>query len=90
MGHLIPRTTFEVASAKILDVEGMFCICSQLGADNCRDITVKNNIAGGGLYAGFLYYGHSCNQDGSHLANNTAHSLNGVKSGHGLILFTGN
>ena len=43
MGEIPHRTTMETGD-KVLDVEGMYAICST--ADDCQDIFVNNNIDG--------------------------------------------
>jgi hypothetical protein len=48
------------AGNKFVDKEGCFSICAYNGPEVCPDISIKNSIAAGCTYAGFVVPGHTC------------------------------
>lgn len=71
-----------------MDKAGLVAVCSA-DESKCTDVWVTNNIAAGGIYAGFIVPGHEC---GNYAANkfygNVAHSIGGVnKMGHGILIY---
>jgi hypothetical protein len=46
---------------------------------------VRNNIASGAIYAGFVMPGHECGVENDRYYGNVAHSIKGIMSGHGLF-----
>jgi len=48
----------------LVDKRGMFIICAydSWPQSGCSDITVTNNIVGGGAYAGFVVPSHECGE----------------------------
>lgn len=59
IGHVVMRTTFEAGDG-LLDKEGCVAVCAHSASDNCKNIEMQRNIAGGCAYAGFLTKGHTC------------------------------
>jgi len=53
VAHITERETFT-AGDNMVDRRGLFAICSYFEGDSCTDISVYNNIAAGGAYAGFV------------------------------------
>jgi len=48
----------------LVDKEGCFSICAYDVKDKCYDIRVRNNIAAGSSYAGFvLGVGYKCGEE---------------------------
>jgi hypothetical protein len=48
----------------LVDKEGGFSICAYDLKDKCYDIRLRNNIAAGGSYAGFvLGVGYKCGEE---------------------------
>jgi len=47
---------------------------------------MRNNIAAGVVYGGFVTIGHNCGDYSSRFEGNVAHSVKGIKSGHGLYM----
>lgn len=43
-------------------------------------------MAAGGVYGGFVIPGHDCGDYSSKYEGNVAHSIKGIKSGHGLYM----
>lgn len=87
LGHFIDRTTIETTAESYVDPAGGFCICSYLGGP-CPDIKVTNNIAGGGVFAGFILPALDCgDDDNQNFRGNVAHSMYGVESGVGGWIF---
>ena len=65
-------------------------ICSYFydDGDVCFDLHIKNNIVGGAQYMGYGAPGHNCGDySGDNFVNNTAHSIDGAKSGMGAYIF---
>jgi hypothetical protein len=86
MGGTVDRTTFESLDQKV-DKAGLFAICSKDGSI-CTDVIVTNNIAAGGIYAGFIVPGHDCGDSAnSKFKGNVAHSIAGPKMGHGALIY---
>jgi hypothetical protein len=70
-----------------VDKSGAFSICAYNGPDAaCTDIKVRNNLAAGSVYGGFVTIGHDCGDYSSRFEGNVAHSIKGFKSGHGLYM----
>lgn len=85
-GGSVERTTFESLD-KIVDKACIVCVCSY-EMSQCSDITVTNNIAAGGIYAGFIAPGHDCGDSAnSKFYGNVAHSMGGPKMGHGILFY---
>lgn len=54
----------------------------------CVDVTVTNNIAAGGIYAGFVVAGHACGDyENRKFYGNVAHSIAGPDMGYGIIVY---
>jgi len=67
-------------------VRGGFAICP-LRSAVCEDIIVRNNIASGVTFAGFMVFGDECGETNQGLFyNNVAHSSNGERGGYGAII----
>jgi len=89
LGHVVDRTTIE-AGDKFIDKAGGFSICAYFGPDSiCSNIVVKNNLAAGVVYAGFVGgMGHACGDYSTYtFKDNVAHSVIGIKSGAGAYIF---
>lgn len=89
MGQIVERETFSVIGSQA-DKRGMFIVCAYLSwPQTCTNVTVTNNIAGGGTYAGFVVPGHACGASETQTVfkNNVAHSIHGFKGGHGAIIY---
>jgi len=56
---IVERETLEYDSDHIVDKGGGYSICA-LDKSPCSDIKVRNNIAAGVVYAGFITIGHDC------------------------------
>jgi hypothetical protein len=68
------------------DPEGVFSICSMEATnENCKGLLMRNNIAAGGNYGGFLTHGHDCDDHDGPYVGNVAHSIQGV-AGMGLYM----
>jgi hypothetical protein len=83
VGGIVERSTIE-ADPTMVDKGGAYAICTYFEPDTCYDITVTNNIAGGATYVGFATPGHDCG-DYTKFFGNVAHSIKGLRAGHGLI-----
>jgi len=81
---IVDRSTVE-GDPKMVDKGGAFSICAYFEKDVCSDIRVRNNIAAGAIYGGFVTYGHKCGEYGT-MSGNVAHSIKGLKAGHGLVM----
>jgi len=83
---VVDRTTTE-AGDKFVDKSGGFSICAYDPPDsNCLDIKVRRNLAAGVVYAGFVMTGHDCGDTSGKYDGNVAHSVIGIKSGHGAFI----
>lgn len=82
VGGIVERTTLD-ADGPMVDYGGGFSICALSGAEGCSDISVKNNLAAGVPYGGFVTIGHDCG-DYESMTGNVAHSVRGLLAGHGL------
>jgi predicted chitinase len=71
----------------IVDKGAGYSICA-LDNAACTDIKVRNNIAAGVVYAGFVTVGHECG-DYNRFDGNVAHSVKGLMAGHGLYFKQG-
>jgi hypothetical protein len=86
VGAIVQRTTIE-ATKKLVDKMGGISICAYFGADPaCKDLKVRNNIVAGAPYGGLVIPGHDCGDYSGKYGGNVAHSIRGVKSGHGLVM----
>lgn len=86
VGGSVERTTFESLD-KVVDKAGLICVCSY-EMSQCSDVTVTNNIAAGGIYAGLIIPGHKCGDyDNNKIYGNVAHSTGGPDMGHGIIFY---
>lgn len=83
---IVERETLEYDSDHIVDKGGGYSICALSGS--CSDIRVRNNIAAGVVYAGFVTIGHACGEY-DRMDGNVAHSVKGLKAGHGLYFKQG-
>jgi hypothetical protein len=79
---IVERTTLEYDGGHIVDLGGGYSICA-IDTASCTDIKVRNNIAAGVVYAGFVTVGHDCG-DYKKFDGNVAHSVKGLSSGIGL------
>lgn len=83
---VVDRTTLE-SGDQAVDKAGAFSICAYNGPDAaCNDIKLRNNLAAGSVYGGFVTIGHDCDDYSSRYEGNVAHSIHGIKSGHGLYM----
>jgi hypothetical protein len=86
LGGIVDRTTVEAGDG-FVDKAGGFAICSYPKRHSCGPMQVTNNIVGGSVYAGYVGPGHACGDDKSlTFRNNHAHSIKGIKSGHGAFM----
>lgn len=86
VGGTVERTTFESLDQKV-DKAGLVAVCSK-DISLCEDVYVTNNIAAGGIYAGFIAPGHDCGDSAnSKFYGNVAHSIGGPKMGHGILIY---
>ena len=86
VGGTVERTTFESLDQKV-DKAGLVTVCSYEGT-KCSDLYVRNNIAAGGIYAGFVAPGEKCDDYENHKFNgNVAHSIGGPDMGYGIIIY---
>lgn len=69
-----------------MDKGGGYSICALSSCGS--DIKVRNNIAAGVVYAGFVTIGHACGEYNT-MDGNVAHSVKGLKAGHGLYFKQG-
>lgn len=86
VGGIVKRETLE-ATDQLIDKEGAFSICAYFEPDTaCKDIYMRNNIAAGSVYGGFMTMGHKCDDYTSRFEGNVAHSVKGsIDSGLGLF-----
>jgi len=70
---------------KFVDKEGCFSICAYNGPEVCPNISIKNSVATGCTYAGFVVPGHKCGLSATQqvFRNNVAHS----SEGSGAVIF---
>lgn len=86
VGGSVERTTFESLDQKV-DKAGLVTVCSY-EMTKCTDVYVTNNIAAGGIYAGFVVAGHACGDyENSKFYGNVAHSIAGPDMGYGIIVY---
>jgi hypothetical protein len=83
VGGILERTTVEI-DPKSVDKGGAYSICAYFEKDICTDVFVRNNIAGGAPYAGFVMPGNDCGDYNSNYGN-IAHSIKGLLAGHGVM-----
>jgi hypothetical protein len=86
--RVVQRTTIGT-DEPVEDKSGGFCICSYMdSSDSCTDLTVKNNIATGVVFAGFVAPGDKCGESNyGAFYNNVAHSTGGPKYGFGALIY---
>jgi hypothetical protein len=86
--RVVQRTTIGT-DEPVEDKSGGFCICSYFdSSDSCTDLTVKNNIAAGVVFAGFVAPGDKCGETNfGGFYNNVAHSTGGPKYGFGALIY---
>lgn len=84
VASIVERTTLE-ADLHSVDKGGAFSICAYWEPDSCSDIKVRNNLAAGAVYGGFVTPGHDCG-DYDTYGGNVAHSIKGLMAGHGLMM----
>jgi len=84
---IVERETLEYDGGHIVDKGGGYSICA-LDSAKCTNIKVRNNIAAGVVYAGFITVGHDCG-DYNKFDGNVAHSVKGLMAGHGLYFKEG-
>ena len=60
----------------LIDKEACVSLCAYNGPDDCTDIKIRNSIAGGCAYAGFIQVGHDCDNSDTqdNFRGNVAHS----------------
>jgi hypothetical protein len=81
---IVDRTTLD-ATGNLVDKAGGVSVCAYFGDDpSCVDLKVRNNIVAGSVYGGFVMPGHDCGNYDGRYSGNVAHSIHGIKSGHGL------
>lgn len=86
VGGIVHRTTLETGDM-VLDKEAAYSICAYSEPDSaCTDITVKNNLAAGSVYSGFVMIGNECGDTSGRFSGNVAHSIKGPSSGQGLYV----
>jgi hypothetical protein len=68
------------------DKRGGFAICSYF-TSACTDVKIKNNIATGVTFAGFIVPGDDCETTDSKFSNNVAHSTAGTLGGFGALIY---
>lgn len=78
------RTTLD-SDLHTVDKGGGFSICALQSGDPCTDVRVRNNIAAGTPYAGFVTVGHECGKYDM-MGGNVAHSIKGLLAGHGAYI----
>jgi hypothetical protein len=69
----------------MVDRAGAISICAYGGMEDCVDMYVRNNLVAGSVYGGFVMPGHACGAENTRYYGNVAHSMKGIKSGHGLF-----
>lgn len=84
---MVERTTFS--GQGLVDIEGGYSVCAYRWPDQCSDVSVTNNIAAGVRYAGFVVPAHDCDSQGTQsvFRGNVAHSVSGMASGEGLVVY---
>lgn len=88
MIRVTARTTLGT-DEPVEDPSGGFCICSIFAtSEQCSDIKVKNNIASGVIFAGFIAPGDKCGETNyGNFYKNVAHSTGGPKYGFGALIY---
>ena len=76
LASIVERETLEYDGGHIVDLGGGYSICA-IDTASCTDIKVRNNIAAGVVYAGFVTVGHECG-DYNKFDGNVAHSVKGL------------
>lgn len=82
VGGIVERTTLDF-DGPMVDKGGGYSICALKDGDPCTDVRVRNNIAAGTPYAGFVTVGHDCGKYDM-MGGNIAHSIKGLLAGHGV------
>jgi hypothetical protein len=83
VANIIDRTTVE--ALQLVDKAGAISVCAYGGNEECPDMFVRNNLVAGSVYGGFVMPGHDCDDTSGRYSGNVAHSMKGIKSGHGLF-----
>jgi hypothetical protein len=85
--RVLERTSIE-ADGMFEDKRGGFAICSYFGS-SCTDVKIKNNIATGVTFAGFIVPGDDCetSPSNSRFYNNVGHSTAGTMGGYGALIY---
>jgi len=60
VARVVQRTTFFCSLC--YDKEAGMSICAYHWPDNCKDVSVTNNIVAGVFYAGYLAPAHKCGE----------------------------
>lgn len=86
--RVLERTSIE-ADGMFEDKRGGFAICSYHASHGaCSDLQIKNNIATGVTFAGFIVPGDKCGETNyKAFYNNVGHSSAGTKGGYGAIIY---
>lgn len=90
VGDVLKRDSYN--AEKSVDKEACVAICSyMLDGSPCYDLTIKNNIAAGCKFAGFIVPGHDCGKSGgsNSFKDNVSHSNLGVGAAIYPSKFTG-
>lgn len=82
LGAVVERDTLDFDGTSSVDKGAGYTICAITG-NPCPGLVVRNNIAAGVVYAGFVTIGHDCGDYGR-FSGNVAHSVKGLLAGHGL------
>ena len=82
---IVERTTLDVDGKKLVDFGGGYSICAMAYSGPCSNIIVRNNIAAGVVYAGFITTGNECGDTSDVQSGNVAHSVKGLLAGHGVF-----
>jgi hypothetical protein len=83
--RVLERTSIE-ADGMFEDKRGGFAICSYFSSA-CTDVKVKNNIATGVTFSGFIVPGDDCGTSYHKFYNNVAHSNAGTLGGYGALIY---
>jgi hypothetical protein len=86
LGRVDVRPSFQ--SQTEVDKEAGFSICAYNWPDNCENISLTNNIAGGVAFAGFLAPAHRCGEELTQTVfrDNVAHSAKAAAGGEGAVI----
>jgi len=89
--RVLERTSIE-ADGMFEDKRGGFAICSYFESSSaCSGLTIKNNIATGVTFAGFIAPGDKCGETNfGAFYNNVGHSTAGTLGGFGALIYPRN